>query len=243
MPVSEQQSVKTACWSCGSALSAGALFCDACGKVQAPAAGVTCFDVFGLPRKLALDTSALEKAFYKLSRKLHPDVYAQASEQEQQWSLEQTSLLNDAYRALKNPITRTEYLLRLEGVEIDQDRSSENGAMKESRVPPDLLEEVFELNMQLEEMRMNRKMGEDDPQLRGDLEKAKTQFEGQLADSDAQLQALWSKWDKAQDAADEAAKADVKDKMVALLDRRRYVRNLVRDVNEALDSTLSQSTR
>jgi molecular chaperone HscB len=234
MPIIEQQSVKTACWSCGSALSAGVPFCDACGKVQAPAAGVTYFDVFGLLRKLTLDAAALERAFYKLSRKLHPDVYARASEQEQQWSLEQTSLLNDAYRTLKNPITRTEYLLRLEGVEIEQDRSAENGAKKESRVPPDLLEEVFELNMQLEEMRMNQKMGEDDPQLRRDLEKAKTQFEGQMVESDAQLQALWADWDAAFDAQDETAKAGVKDKLVALLDRRRYVRNLVRDVNEAL---------
>src|SRR5262249_47835836 len=236
MQTIEQQSVKTACWSCGSALSAGVPFCGVCGKVQALAVGVTYFDVFGIPRKLALDAVALERAFYKLSRKLHPDMYARASEQEQQWSLEQTSLLNDAYRTLKNPITRTEYLLRLEGVEIEQDRSSENGAKKESRVPPDLLEEVFELNMQLEEMRMNQKMGEDDPQLRQDLEKAKTQFEGQMAESDAQLQALWAKWDAALDAADEAAKASAKDSMVALLDRRRYVRNLVRDVNEALEN-------
>jgi len=234
MQISEQQSVKTACWSCGSALSAGASFCEACGKVQAPAASVTYFDVFGLLRKLALDTAALERTFYKLSRKLHPDVYARASEQEQQWSLEQTSLLNDAYRTLKNPVARTEYLLKLEGVEIEQDRSSENGAKKESRVPPDLLEEVFELNMQLEEMRMNQKMGEDDPQLRQDLEKARVQFEGQMTDSDSQLQVLWAKWDAALDAQDEASQADAKDKMVALLDRRRYVRNLVRDVNEAL---------
>jgi molecular chaperone HscB len=234
MQTLEQQFVKAACWSCGSALAAGAPFCDVCGKVQAPAAGVTYFDVFGLPRKLAIDTSGLERGFYKLSRKLHPDVYARASEQEQQWSLEQTSLLNDAYRTLKNAITRTEYLLKLEGVEIEQDKSSENGAKKESRMPPDLLEEVFELNMQLEEMRMNQKMGEDDPQLRQDLVKAKAQFEGQMAASDAQLQDLWAKWDAALDAPDEAALADAKDKMVALLDRRRYVRNLVRDVNEAL---------
>jgi molecular chaperone HscB len=233
MQIMEQQSVKTACWSCGSAWTAGQTFCNACGKVQPASADVTYFDVFELPRKLALDTSALERAFYKLSRKLHPDVYAQASAQEQQWSLEQTSLLNDAYRTLKNPITRTEYLLRLEGVEIEQDKSAENGK-KESRVPPDLLEEVFELNMQLEEMRMNQKMGEDDPQIRSDLEKAKAQFEGQMADADGQLQALWSQWDKALDAQDRPLQAAVKDKMVALLDRRRYVRNLVRDVNEAL---------
>src|SRR5215475_947931 len=234
MQIAEQQSVKTACWSCGSALAAGLPFCEKCGKVQAPANGVTYFDVFGLPRKLALDTTGLERAFYKLSRKLHPDVYARATEQEQQWSLEQTSLLNDAYRTLKNPISRTEYLLRLEGVEIEQDRSSENNAKKESRVPPDLLEEVFELNMQLEEMRMHHKMGEDDPQLRQDLEKAKTQFEGQLADADAELQSLWGKWDASLEAQDESSMTEAKDQMVALLDRRRYVRNLVRDVNDAL---------
>ncbi|HEX3438055.1 MAG TPA: Fe-S protein assembly co-chaperone HscB [Pseudacidobacterium sp.] len=235
MQTVEQQSVKTACWSCGSALAAGQPFCDVCGKVQAPAVAVTYFDVFGLPKKLALDTAGLERAFYKLSRKLHPDIYAKASAREQEWSLEQTSLLNDAYRTLKNPITRTEYLLRLEGVEIEQDKSSENGAKKESRVPPDLLEEVFELNMQLEEMRMNQKMGEDDPQLRSDLEKAKVQFEDQLADADAQLQSLWAKWDAGLDVQDESVLTDAKDKMVALLDRRRYVRNLVRSVNEALE--------
>lgn len=234
MQTAEQQSVKTACWSCGSALAAGKPFCDACGKIQAPIPGVTYFEVFELPRKLALDASMLERAFYKLSRKLHPDVYARASEQEQQWSLEQTSLLNDAYRTLRNPISRTEYLLRLEGVEIEQDRSADGNAKKGSRVPPDLLEEVFELNMQLEEMRMNQKMGEDDPQLRQDLEKAKVQFEGQLADSDSELQTLWTKWDTALDAQDESTLTQAKDQMVALLDRRRYVRNLVRDVNEAL---------
>jgi molecular chaperone HscB len=234
MQTLEQQFVKAACWSCGSVLSASKPFCATCGKVQAPATNVNYFDVFDLPKKLAIDTSGLERAFYKLSRKLHPDVYARASEQEQQWSLEQTSLLNDAYRTLKLAIPRTEYLLRLEGVEIEQDKSSENGAKKESRVPPDLLEEVFELNMQLEEMRMNQKMGEDDPQLRQDLVKAKVQFEGQMTESDAQLQALWAKWDATVDAQDTSGQVDARDKMAALLDRRRYVRNLVRDVNEAL---------
>ncbi|WP_081823560.1 Fe-S protein assembly co-chaperone HscB [Pseudacidobacterium ailaaui] len=234
MQTAEQQSVKTACWSCGSERAAGLPFCDACGKVQPPDPGLTYFDVFGLPWKLGLDPSALERAFYKLSRKLHPDVYAQASAQEQQWSLEQTSLLNDAYRTLKDPVTRTEYLLRLEGVEMQQERARESEAKKEPRIPPDLLEEVFELNLQLEEMRMNQKMGEDDPQLRGDLERARTLFEGQLADADRQLRTLWSEWDAALDAQDRPAQTEAKNRMASLLDRRRYVRNLVRDVNETL---------
>ena len=236
MQTAEPQSVSAACWSCSSSLPDGKPFCDKCGKVQAPSEGADYFAVFGLPRKLHIDLSALERNFYRLSRKLHPDLYAQASQQEQQWSLDQTSLLNDAYRTLKNPIARTEYLLGLEGVVLEAGKS-EDGKPKDSRVPPDLLEEVFELNMQLEEMRMNRKMGEDDPQLRADLEKARVQFESELAGLDASLQALSTRWDASIDsAAAQPEKTKIKDEIVALLDRRRYIRNLVRDVNEALES-------
>jgi len=211
-------------------------FCDACGKVQPPSENTDYFAVFDLQRKLNIDLSALERSFYRLSRKLHPDVYAQASPQEQQWSLDQTSLLNDAYRTLKNPIARTEYLLKLEGVVLEAGKS-EDGGPKDSRIPPEMLEEVFELNMQLEEMRMNRKMGEDDPQLRADLEKARTEFESQLASSDSALQSLWTRWDSIIDNnSDEAHTAKIKDEIVAILDRRRYIRNLVRDVNEALET-------
>ena len=192
------------------------------------------FTVFDLPRKLHIDLAQLERSFYRLSRKYHPDVYATKSAAEQQWSLDQTSLLNDAYRTLKNPITRTEYLLKLEGVVLEAGKS-EDGTPKDSRVPPDMLEEVFELNMQLEEMRMNRKMGEDDPQLRADLEKARITFESQLAASDSNLKELWTKWDSALGANHSDEKTKIKDEMVALLDRRRYIRNLVRDVNETLD--------
>jgi len=235
MPTAESQSAKAACWSCGSAVPAGKPWCDACGRIQAPSQGVDYFTVFGLPRKLRIDITALERTFHRMSRKLHPDLNAQGSPEERQWSLDQTSLLNDAYRTLKDPIARTEYLLRLEGVEIEAGKS-EDGKPKDSRVPPDLLEEVFELNMQLEEMRMNRKMGEDDPQLRADLEKARTQFEGQLAALDSGLEAQRDRWDATLDGASNGPDpGKIKDEIVALLDRRRYIRNLVRDVNEALE--------
>jgi molecular chaperone HscB len=200
------------------------------------------FAVFSLPRRLHIDLSQLERSFYRLSRQYHPDIYATKSPEEQQWSLDQTSLLNDAYRTLKDPVARTEHLLRLEGMVLEAGKS-DDGTSKESRVPADLLEEVFELNMQLEEMRMNRKMGEDDPQLRTDLEKARATFESQLAAVDSNLKEQWTKWDAALVASPseqppatpgpEAAK--IKDEMVALLDRRRYLRNLVRDVNDALE--------
>ena len=148
------------CWSCGTMRAVH--FCSACGKVQPPVP-VDYFTFFALPRKLNLDTALLEREFYELSRKLHPDLCARADKREQEWSLEQSSLLNDAYRTLKDPIKRTEYLLRLEGVELEEqsktatEKARTTGEIKKQVVPPDLLEEVFELNMQLEELRAQKK--------------------------------------------------------------------------------------
>ena len=202
--------------------------------MQPPSVAATYFEVFGLPRKLTIDLQALEKSFYKLSRKLHPDLFARADQKEQEWSLANTSLLNDAYRTLKNPLSRTEYLLKLEGMKIGEEDAGTDHRKSQARVPADLLEEVFELNMQLDEMRANQQMGEDDPQLRHDLQAAKIEFESQLAGADEQLVHLWADWDAALDQQDEPRMTDLKEKMVSLLDRRRYVRNLVRDVNQAL---------
>src|SRR5882672_10691444 len=96
----------SSCWSCGTMRAVH--FCSACGKVQPPVP-VDYFTFFGLSRKLNLETGVLEREFYEFSRKLHPDAYVQAGKQEQSWSLQQSSLLNDAYRTLKDPIKRTQY--------------------------------------------------------------------------------------------------------------------------------------
>jgi len=200
----------------------------------------TYFKIFSLPQHLVIDTAALEKSFYALSRRLHPDRFAGRPAAEQEAALAESSRLNDAYRTLKDPIRRTEYLLKLEGVELEEqsraatDQARAAGTAKKQVVPEDLLEEAFELNMQLEEMRAATKMGEDDPQLRADLLAAKQSFDGKLAAADASLEALWTRWDSAFDAADAAGKDAARDSMVALLNRRSYLRNLVRDVNEAL---------
>jgi molecular chaperone HscB len=199
------------------------------------------FEFFSLPRKLNVDTGALETAFYAQSRKLHPDRFASKPIAEQEAALQQASQLNDAYRTLKEPIARTEHLLSLEGVQMEEqsraatDAAKAAGTEKKQVAPPELLEEAFELNMQLEEMRMNRKMGEDDPQLAKDLNAAKANFEGMLVASQAELENLWSAWDVALESEDIAAKDKAKMAMVALLNRRSYIRNLVRDVNEALE--------
>jgi molecular chaperone HscB len=199
------------------------------------------FEFFTLPRKLTLDVVALEKQFYAMSRKLHPDRFASKTVAEQEAALAQSSLLNDAYRTLKDPILRTQYLLKLEGVELEEqskaatDAARSTGVEKKQVVPPELLEEVFELNMQLQEMRAAKQMGEDEPELRRDLMTAKDAFDAKMVETQAELEGLWTAWDSAVDAGDETAQARARDAMVALLNKRSYLRNLVRDVNEALE--------
>jgi molecular chaperone HscB len=232
------------CWSCGSMRAAH--FCEACGKVQPPVP-VDYFSFFGLPPKLDLAVKILEKDFYDLSRRLHPDLNARADSKEQEWSLEQSSLLNDAYRTLKDPIKRTEYLLHLEGVELEEqsknatEQARSTGEVKKQIVPPDLLEEVFELNLQLEELRINKKMGEDDPHLIAEIAKQKVSLEAKHEALLEELRTQWKTWDSLIDRGHDAAaieqRAKVRDKMVDVLNRRNYIRNLVRDVNEALDSS------
>jgi len=224
--------VPVACWSCHVAQNDLTLFCSHCSKIQ-PATPGDFFQVFHLQRAFQIDLEELEREFHRLSRKLHPDRFARASEQEREWSLADTALLNDAYRTLKDPLFRTEYLLKLEGAQIGEQHAGKNRPANDkdpSRVPADLLEEVFELNMQLEEMREAREAGASDPDLQAQLELAKAKFEDLLADVDKDLRGQWQVWDEGDAATREAAKTA----MVKLLDRRRYLSNLVRDVTETL---------
>jgi molecular chaperone HscB len=200
------------------------------------------FTVFELPRHLHIDTAALEKAFYALSRKLHPDRFAARPAAEQDAALAESSRLNDAYRTLKDPVLRTQYLLTLEGVELEEqskaatEAARSSGTEKKQLIPPELLEEVFELNMQLMEMKAAKQMGDEaDPDLRRDLEAAAKTFDAKMAETQRELDALWTRWDAAVDAGDETAKVAARDAMVALLNKRSYLRNLVRDVTAALE--------
>ncbi len=222
--------VPVACWSCAVAHNDSTLFCPHCSKIQPPPGG-DYFSVFTLEPRLNLDLASLESEFHRLSRRVHPDRFARAGENERQWSLADTALLNDAYRTLKDPLHRTEYLLKLQGAEIGEEHSGKD-RKDPSRVPADLLEEVFELNMQLEEMRMARKMGETDPELQASLEQAKRKFDGLQDEVDHDLCRQWQVWDE----GEEADRKKAEKTMVALLDRRRYLSNLVRDVTETVGS-------
>jgi molecular chaperone HscB len=229
-----ENAVPVACWSCSVAHNESTLFCPDCSKIQPPTVG-DYFSVFGLKPRLNLDLAALEQEFHRLSRRLHPDRFARASESEKQWSLADTALLNDAYRTLKDPLRRTEYLLKLAGAVggdtvLVQNQEKIQNLGNTSRVPADLLEEVFDLNMKLEEMRRSKKMDQEDPELKKSLCKAGEKLASKLDTVDRDLRAQWTIWD----LGDVAARPPAQRAMVALLDRRRFLSNLVRDVNEIL---------
>jgi molecular chaperone HscB len=199
-----------ACWQCGSE-QGESLFCKLCNALQRPTPDYYRF--FGIPKKLAIDTGDLQRRFYEMSRILHPDRFLRRAPTEQQYSLEATSILNDGYRVLRDPVSRAEYILKEAGFDIGEQRSK--------NVPPELLEEVFELNMALEELRG----GEEG--VRPRLEEARRQFLSMRAEIDSEMERLFRKYDE---TGERAVLGEIRD----LLNRRTYIRNLIVEVDKEL---------
>jgi len=183
------------------------------------------FTIFGLPRKLWIEMSALEQKFLQMSWKLHPDNFVNASEEERDLSLKRSSELNDAYRTLRDPVGRVEYLLGIEGVRKEGEHKQQ--------APPELLEEVFELNESLDELREAKTSGGDLAALKSRLESAEKNFQEKLGEVDAQLQTAAHEWDAALQA-DSATRKKVMAKLNELLNRRSYIKNLVANVQKEL---------
>jgi len=106
------------------------------------------FEVFGLERRLGIDAAALQRRFYELSRRYHPDFHASTSPEDQAQALAASARLNAAYRTLRDPIARIDYLVRLE-----EGRETKEGASEKPKAPPELLEEMFEIQEALAEAR------------------------------------------------------------------------------------------
>src|SRR5271156_1365392 len=187
-------------------------------KTNAPAQDY--FAIFGLSRKLWIEMNALEQKYLQLSWKLHPDNFVNATEEERELSLRRSSELNDAYRTLQDPVARVEYLLGLENMRKEGEHKQQ--------APPELLEEVFELNESLDELREAKSAGNDLAALKSRLESAEKNFGERLGEVDVQLQATACDWDAAVDAsANEAARKKIMTRLNELLNRRSYIRNLV----------------
>jgi molecular chaperone HscB len=184
---------------------------------------VNYFEVFGLDRKLAIDAAALQRRFYELSRQHHPDFHQGSSEEEQARVLETSARVNAAYRALRDPIARVEYLVRLE-----EGRETKEGDAVKPKAPPELLEEMFEIQETLQEARSG---GLDDA-TRTTLE---TQRERLVTRRAAEEDRITGELSAAWDAAAAADRGKILAAFKEALATRAYLRTVIGDLGEALD--------
>ena len=217
-----------ACPSCGAGAPLDAHFCPQCTKILPLPRRADYFSFLGLPRKLNVEASVLEERFRALSRQFHPDYFYNAPPAERRASLERSSYLNDAYRTLKQPAGRIEYLLKLEGLAPD------NPAEASRKVPPALLEEVFALNEELDEIRGERAGGAPADAWRARLERARQPIEAKRVQHEAQLQELAARWDAGESDGDRRAVLE------ALRDcflERNYIANLLAGIERELSTS------
>jgi molecular chaperone HscB len=221
----ELQMARSMCWHCQSEVS-GEYFCERCVKVQPVSKEADYFTCLGFPRRLTIDPQKLEAKFYELSRAFHPDFYQNKSETEQAISLSNAATLNTAYRTLRDPIQRAEYLLAIEA-----------GAVKEIRTSPpaDLFGQIIELQEVLEEYRAADQSSESGQRLRAQLQKEQHTLEQRKQEMETDLERLFVEWDELQDRDEATSGARVeRDRLLKqireVLSNRTYVKNIVNDL-------------
>lgn len=210
---------RVSCWQCGADRAPG-FFCPACHAIQPLPEQADYFDILGIPRRLVVDPNALQKRYYELHRRLHPDLYQTGPQPARQASLRNTAAVNQAYRTFRDPIDRGIYWLSLRGEALGANNN---------RVPPELAALVFEMQEKLEELREARRT-DGNGALIEEVRAARTELaERQQALMD-QLERNFAAWDAG--TADSAALTrDLK----AILSALAYLGTLIRDVDKELE--------
>jgi molecular chaperone HscB len=208
------------CSGCGADVPGGEV-CRECGRLQPFPAGADHWTVLGLERRLVLDRSDLEQRFHALNRRFHPDYFRLRSPEEQAVSLDDSAAVNAAYRALRDPVARVEYLLEQSGMAL--------GTAGQARPPADLFEEIMELQEARQELQA---AGPEAPtELRERLAGARAELEARRERTQADLVALFPGWD----AAGEEERQRLLGRMRDVLATRAYLGTILRDLGAALD--------
>ena len=228
-PIPVRSASMLECRNCGAGAPVDEHFCPQCSRILALGRHGDYFSFLGLPRHLVIDANDLERRFRELSRKFHPDYFYNASPTERLASLERSSYLNDAYRTLKNPVSRVEHLLAIEGL---PSAKSEDGA---ATVPPSLLEEVFALNEELDEIRELRESGADPDKLLARLETARAPIDAKRDEHERRLQELSARWDSQEHAPAPEKRATLEALRERLLERN-YINNLLATIEREVAS-------
>ncbi len=220
------------CKTCGGGAPVDVHFCPQCTKILSLGRHGDYFAFLGVPRKLNLDEGDLEQRFRMLSRQFHPDYFYNATPAERRASLERSSYLNDAYRTLRDPIQRAEYLIQLA---LPRMAERPEGAKGANDVPPALLEEVFALNEDLDEIRELRRSGAPVDAWRTRLDRARGPIEAKRLAHDTELRELSARWDRMVDAhAPDAESREVLEALRQRLLERSYITNLLTGIEREL---------
>jgi molecular chaperone HscB len=207
---------ETKCGGCGAPGRAGEA-CRECGRLHPFPAGVDHFRVLGLDRRLQLDPGDLQRRVHQLNRRFHPDYFRLRSAEEQATSLDNTAAVNAAYRVLRDPAGRVEYLFELEDV-----------APGAARPPADLFAEIMEIQEARQDL-ATAGAGEA-PALRARLEEARVELRARRTRAEAELASLFPRWD----AAGHDERRTLLVAMRDILATRAYLRTVLRDLAATL---------
>jgi molecular chaperone HscB len=233
------------CRNCGAGAPVDEHFCPSCSRILALGRHGDYFSFFGVPRRLTIDPADLERRFRDLSRRFHPDYFYNAPPAERLASLERSSYLNDAYRALRSPMSRIEHLLAIEGLPPAKSEDPSTGSgQAAAKAPPALLEEVFTLNEELDDIRQSRESGADPSALRDRLESARRPIEEKREQHEREVESLCAQWDRQLEAGGGADKRATLEALRERLLERNYINNLLAAIDREtanLGSGLSAS--
>jgi molecular chaperone HscB len=186
------------------------------------------FSVFGLPRRLQVDERELQRRFYELSREHHPDFHQGADAETQEATLQRSALVNRAYRALRDPLSRLEHVLALEaGGEAAAGRGGLRGPDKPT-APRNLLEEMLEVQEALEEARAAGMSGDALERVRAERDR----LVARRAADDAAVAARAAEWDTL--SASGGDRGPLLAWFRERLARRAYLGTVIDDLGEAL---------
>ena len=208
------------CWRCADTHPAS-LFCPHCQAIQQLPSQVDYFTVVGLPRNPVVDEAALALRYYELSRRLHPDLYHTGTAEEKEASLQNTALLNRAYRTLRDVVQRGQYWLELQGEQLGRENN---------RVPPALAALVFEVQEKLAEARDNCAAGSSEA-AGAELAIIRTEVHAQFERSRTTLANNLTQW------SDGNGTPALLQQLKTCLSEIAYLRTLLRDVDKESEAS------
>ena len=201
------------------------MICDQCGAPLPVPADLDCFSALGFPRRLTIDTDALETSYHELGRKIHPDRFASSAPNVRALSLSGTALLTRSYRTLRDPVSRGLYWLELNGEKLAENNKN---------VPPDLAETVFEVQEQLSDLR--DASGDAAIELRSEVEQRRVEVSSAMEELGAQLARNFSRWDASTSSNGGNDNRNLVAELKAILSKIAYLRTLLRDIDRGLET-------